>query len=50
MDNKKSKISKEKKYHMWQRYRETGDYHVYEAYKRQLNRICNEVEKAKRNF
>ena len=35
---------------MWQRYRETGEYHLYEAYKRQLNRTRNDVEQAKSNF
>ena len=35
---------------MWQRYRETGECHLYKAYKWRLNRTRNEVEKAKRNF
>ena len=49
MDEKKSRISKEKSTTCG-RGIETGEYHLYEAYKRQLNRIRNEIEKAKRNF
>ena len=35
---------------MWKRYRETREYHLYEAYKRQRNKAQNEVKKAKRYF
>ena len=36
------------KNHMWKRYRETREYHLYEAYKR--NKAQNEVKKAKQYF
>ena len=35
---------------MWKRYRETREYHLYEAYKRQCNKAQNEVKKAKWYF
>ena len=35
---------------MWKRYRETREYHLYEAYKCQRNKAQNEVKKAKQYF
>lgn len=47
---KRADMARRKKYHMWKKYRETGEHHLYEAYKRQLNKARKEVVKAKQNF
>ena len=47
MDDKTNWISKEEEVSYVEEIQETGEYHLYEAYERQLNKARNEVVKAK---
>ena len=47
---RKVERARRKKYHLWKKYQETKEYHIYTSYKRQMNKATKELRKAKRRF
>ena len=42
--------TRQKKYHLWKKYQETRDYHMYQSYKRERNKATKALRKAKKRY